>query len=67
MSLTIPGRVLRPRWPQRLRQPSLLRMIAGLEEISGGEVHINERNVTEVERSCATLRWCSRAMRSTRR
>jgi multiple sugar transport system ATP-binding protein len=24
-------------------------MIAGLEEISGGEVHINERNVTEVE------------------
>lgn len=50
VSLTIPdGEFCVLVGPSGCGKSTLLRMIAGLEEISGGEVHINERNVTEVE------------------
>ncbi|VDR26453.1 sn-glycerol-3-phosphate import ATP-binding protein UgpC [Raoultella terrigena] len=50
VSLTIPdGEFCVLVGPSGCGKSTLLRMIAGLEEISAGEVHINERNVTEVE------------------
>lgn len=53
VSLTIPdGEFCVLVGPSGCGKSTLLRMIAGLEEISGGEVHINERNVTEVARHC---------------
>ncbi|MBV8044822.1 ABC transporter ATP-binding protein [Pluralibacter sp.] len=50
VSLTIPdGEFCVLVGPSGCGKSTLLRMIAGLEAISGGEVHINERNVTDVE------------------
>ena len=50
VSLTIPdGEFCVLVGPSGCGKSTLLRMIAGLEEISAGEVHINERDVTEVE------------------
>lgn len=50
VSLTIPdGEFCVLVGPSGCGKSTLLRMIAGLEEISAGEVHINERNVTDVE------------------
>jgi len=50
VSLTIPdGEFCVLVGPSGCGKSTLLRMIAGLEEISGGEVHINDKNVTDVE------------------
>lgn len=50
VSLTIPdGEFCVLVGPSGCGKSTLLRMIAGLEEISGGDVHINERVVTDVE------------------
>ena len=35
-------------------------MIAGLEEISGGEMYIGDRLINDVPRKTATSRWSSR-------
>ena len=44
----------------------LLRMIAGLEEINGGEIAIGGAVVNRCRPSSATSRWCSRTTPSTR-
>ncbi|MGE0970031.1 ABC transporter ATP-binding protein [Klebsiella sp. WOUb02] len=50
VSLTIPdGEFCVLVGPSGCGKSTLLRMIAGLEEISAGEVHINSKNVTDVE------------------
>ncbi|MFK3704968.1 carbohydrate ABC transporter ATP-binding protein (CUT1 family) [Raoultella sp. BIGb0138] len=50
VSLTIPdGEFCVLVGPSGCGKSTLLRMIAGLEEISAGEVHINNKNVTDVE------------------
>lgn len=50
VSLTIPdGEFCVLVGPSGCGKSTLLRMIAGLEEITSGEVHINEKNVTDVE------------------
>jgi len=50
VSLTIPdGEFCVLVGPSGCGKSTLLRMIAGLEEITGGEVHINDKNVTDVE------------------
>jgi ABC-type sugar transport system ATPase subunit len=41
-------------------------MVAGLEEITGGEISIGGRVVNDWSRPSATSRWCSRTTRSTR-
>ena len=52
--------------PSGCGKTTALRMIAGLEEITKGEIRIGGRRVNEVPAPpSATSRWCSRAMPST--
>jgi ABC-type Fe3+/spermidine/putrescine transport system ATPase subunit len=41
-------------------------MLAGLEEISGGEILIDDKVVNDLDPRTATSRWSSRATRCTR-
>ena len=52
--------------PSGCGKSTTLRMIAGLEEISGGTLKIGSEVVNEREPSSATSPWCSRTMRSIR-
>jgi ABC-type sugar transport system ATPase subunit len=52
--------------PSGCGKTTALRMIAGLEDISDGELQIGGRRVNEVDPASATSRWCSRATRCTR-
>jgi len=52
--------------PSGCGKSTALRMIAGLEEISGGTLSIGDRVVNDVHRAIGTSPWCSRATRSTR-
>jgi lactose/L-arabinose transport system ATP-binding protein len=52
--------------PSGCGKSTLLRMIAGLEETSGGHIAIDERDVTASSRRIAALPWSSRIMRFTR-
>lgn len=50
--------------PSGCGKSTTLRMIAGLEEITDGDMYIGERRVkTTYRRRTATLRWYSKAMR----
>jgi multiple sugar transport system ATP-binding protein len=52
--------------PSGCGKSTALRMIAGLEDITEGELRIGGDVVTTGRRRTATSRWCSRATRSTR-
>ena len=53
--------------PSGCGKSTLLRMIAGLEEATGGTIVIGGDDVTDVRaRKSATSRWSSRTTRSTR-
>ena len=52
--------------PSGCGKTTTLRMVAGLEEITSGEISIGERIVNDLPRRTATSRWCSRTTRSTR-
>ena len=52
--------------PSGCGKSTALRMIAGLEDISGGEISIGEKLVNTCPRRTATSRWSSRTTRSTR-
>ena len=52
--------------PSGCGKSTTLRMIAGLEDIRGGEIRIGERVVNDVPPRIATSRWCFRTMRSIR-
>ena len=43
-----------------------LRMVAGLEKISAGDIRVGDRGSTTCRRRTATSRWSSRTTRSTR-
>ena len=51
--------------PSGCGKSTTLRMLAGLEPIDMGEVHIGDRDVTFVPRRTATSRWSSRPTRCT--
>jgi hypothetical protein len=63
--LTLPEFVVLRR-PVGLRQVTLLRMIAGLEDITDGEIMIGGDVVNDVAAASATSPWCSSPMRSIR-
>ena len=52
--------------PSGCGKTTTLRMVAGLEEITSGEISIGERIVNDLPRRTVTSRWCSRTTRSTR-
>ena len=52
--------------PSGCGKTTALRMVAGLEEISSGEIRIDGKQSTIWSRRTATSRWCSRTMRSIR-
>ena len=52
--------------PSGCGKTTVLRMVAGLEAISKGEVRIGDRVVNDVPPKGATSPWCSRTTRSTR-
>ena len=52
--------------PSGCGKSTTLRMVAGLEAISGGEVHIGGVSLMIFPRENGTSRWCSRTMRSIR-
>ena len=52
--------------PSGCGKSTALRMVAGLESISGGELRIGERVVNDVEPKIATSPWCSRTTPCTR-
>ncbi len=52
--------------PSGCGKSTLLRLIAGLETIDGGSLHLDSRDITHLPSSKRDLAWCSRAMRSTR-
>ena len=52
--------------PSGCGKTTSLRLLAGLEEISDGQIHIGDRVVNDVPPRIATSPWCSRATRSTR-
>ena len=52
--------------PSGCGKTTALRMIAGLEEITSGEIRIGGKVVNDLARAIATSRWSSRTTRSTR-
>ncbi len=52
--------------PSGCGKSTALRMLAGLEEISDGEIRIGDGSSTTSRRRSATSRWSSRTTRSTR-
>lgn len=50
--------------PSGCGKSTTLRMVAGLEEISKGELYIDDKLVNSVPPRIAILPWYSRAMRS---
>ena len=50
--------------PSGCGKTTVLRMIAGLEEISSGTLKIGDRVVNDLGPRSATSRWCSRITRS---
>ena len=52
--------------PSGCGKSTALRMVAGLEEVTAGEILIGDRDVTDCRRRTATSPWCSRTTRSTR-
>ena len=52
--------------PSGCGKSTVLRMIAGLEPLSGGRVHIGGRESAVSRPSSATSPWCSRPVPSTR-
>ena len=52
--------------PSGCGKTTTLRMVAGLEEISDGQVLIGDRVVNDLRRRIAISRWCSRTTRSIR-
>ena len=52
--------------PSGCGKSTALRMIAGLEDITDGELKIGGEVVNDRRRRTATSRWCSRTTRSTR-
>ena len=52
--------------PSGCGKSTLLRMIAGLEEITDGTISIGMWTSPRCRHPSATLRWCSRTMRSIR-
>ena len=51
--------------PSGCGKTTTMRMIAGLEDVSGGEIWIGDRLVNKLEPRTGTSRWCSRATGST--
>ena len=52
--------------PSGCGKSTTLRMVAGLEEISDGELYIGDKLVTTLLRRIAISRWCSRTTRCIR-
>ena len=52
--------------PSGCGKTTALRMVAGLEEITEGELRIGDEVVNTSSRASATSRWSSRTTRSTR-
>ena len=52
--------------PSGCGKTTALRMVAGLEEVTSGEIRSAARTVNDLEPSNATSRWSSRTTRSTR-
>ena len=52
--------------PSGCGKSTILRMIAGLEDITGGELSIDQRVVNQLPPRSAILRWCFRITRSIR-
>jgi len=52
--------------PSGCGKSTLMRMIAGLEDISGGDLTIDGTRITTCRPRSAALRWCSSRMRSIR-
>lgn len=48
--------------PSGCGKPTTLRMVAGLEEISGGELYIGGQLMNDVAPKDWTSPWCSRTM-----
>ena len=49
--------------PSGCGKSTILRMIAGLEDITGGELSIDGRVVNQLSPASATSPWCSRTTR----
>ncbi len=58
--------IYRLRRTVRLRKSTTLRMIAGLEEITAGELRIGDMVVNDMEPKTAILRWFSKTTRCIR-
>ena len=52
--------------PSGCGKSTTLRMLAGLEPVDEGTIHIGDRDVTTVRRRTATSRWSSSPTRCTR-
>ncbi len=52
--------------PSGCGKSTLLRLIAGLEEASGGSIALDGTDITDTRRRNATWRWSSRPTRCTR-
>ena len=52
--------------PSGCGKTTTLRMIAGLEDVTAGDIRIGGESVTHLPPRTATSPWCSRATRSTR-
>jgi multiple sugar transport system ATP-binding protein len=52
--------------PSGCGKSTSLRMLAGLEEVNGGQIFIGDRDVTTCPPRTATSPWSSRTTRSTR-